>query len=706
MTKKSAAKSVTRATARTRRRPSAKYISAANNAIERHFDLLRVEKVHAADPAEHGREGDPASNAAELPEAPSSVSYRPRPSGQCAIVASAFYSGTTGAVRRQLNGKRPLALIILVPGPSWIGPIRRLFLERFKDRWRPVRDQVLKTPQQKAEISSEVAADLAAGYAVVGVAAHRDALPPTLVTATDLTIRIKPPNGRVIAHAIRMFTGQRVTSSIGDDIVAGLELPDMVAAFRADSSPEEIIERLRKSTSALSGAGTSGRLPKLEKATEYGPAQVWGMDLARDIADYRAGRLAWEHVDRGAVLYSEPGLGKSLYARVLAKACGVPLVSFSIADLFASSPGYLDSVVKASRAMFDRAAALAPCILFLDEIDALPNRATMSPRGAEWWTPVVTDFLLSLDSAVAGQRTGIVVIGATNNIAGVDAALLRPGRLERAIEIKRPSAEGVRNILRHHLADDLLESDLTEIAGLLERSTGAEIMLAVRQARRLARQANRELFLEDLRAAVLPTEKLEPETLWRVCVHEAGHVIASLALPFGKVLRCTIASKDGAKGETVMDRQLTAVPTRAPIEERVVVLLAGRAAEYVLTGAASTGAGGDPRSDLGIATQIVALMHAGTGLGKSLVYTASYDETLDAVRGDYRLRKEVGRHLAALERRAIAVIQQHRGAAVAIAEALRHRRHMSGDEMRELFDATPPEPASSRWKMPSLFGRK
>ncbi|MBV5268847.1 MAG: AAA family ATPase, partial [Afipia sp.] len=90
----------------------------------------------------------------------------------------------------------------------------------------------------------------------------------------------------------------------------------------------------------------------MEEAVEYGDARTWGLALARDLADYRAGRLDWWEVDRGAVLFSEPGLGKSLFARILAQACGVPLVAFSIADLFASSAGFLDSVIKASRALF------------------------------------------------------------------------------------------------------------------------------------------------------------------------------------------------------------------------------------------------------------------------------------------------------------------------------------------------------------------
>lgn len=397
----------------------------------------------------------------------SPVSWAPvvkkgRPSARCAIVAAAFQAATSGAIRRQLKGKSALALVVLVPGPSWIKPVRDLFVSYFGTSWQAIADS--KTAQQKADQNIDVAADLASGRPVIGVAAVLDALPSALPTAADVTIRIDAPNAATIGRAIRMFTGHRVPTGIEEGIAAGLEFHDLVAAFRANSPPAEIFERLRRASASVGTAGTTERLPKLEDAVEYGAARTWGLALARDISDYRTGRLEWQSVDRGAVLFSEPGLGKSLYVRILAKACGVPLVAFSIADLFASSPGYLDSVIKASRAMFERAAALAPCILFLDEIDALPNRATMSPRGADWWTPVVTDFLLSLDNAVAGKRTGIVVCAATNNISRVDTALPRPGRLERAIEITRPDHVGAANILRYHLEGQLADTDVTEIA--------------------------------------------------------------------------------------------------------------------------------------------------------------------------------------------------------------------------------------------------
>jgi hypothetical protein len=625
----------------------------------------------------------------EFPEALEFVVKKKRPSARCSIVASAFHAATSAAVRRQLKGKSALALIVLVPGPSWIRPVRDLFVSRFGNQWQAVETEALKTPQQKSDRNGEVAADLARGRPVIGVAVDRNALPTALTMAADLIIRINAPNGATITRAIRMFTGQQPPAGVDENIAFGLEFHDLVAAFRANSSPAEILGRLRRAAATVNGGGTTERLPKLEDAVEYGAARVWGMALARDLADYRAGRLDWQDVDRGAVLYSEPGLGKSLFARILAQACGVPLVAFSIADLFASSPGYLDSVIKASRAMFDRAAALAPCILFLDEIDALPNRATMSPRGADWWTPVVTDFLLQLDNAVAGKRAGIVVVAATNNIGGVDAAVLRPGRLERAIEITRPDHAGTVNILRYHLHGELPGDDLTDVAHLMDGSTGAEIMMAVRDARRIARTAGRALALEDIAHAIAPIEEIAPAALNRICIHEAAHAVTALVAPSGVLKRCTVGRSGGSAGQTRIDWDEDDLVTRDSVERRAVVMLAGRTAERCLIGDAALGAGGADDSDLARVTRLIATLHASAGLGDTLVYLASHEDALSAVRGDRELRSKVEHHLQILQKRAEEIVCRHRDAIMRVADGLRMRRRLSGEEIRRLVGETP-----------------
>jgi cell division protease FtsH len=635
-----------------------------------------------------------------LPPEKPPAKEKAKPSARCSLVAAVFRQATDGGTRRLLKGKGSLAVAIVVPGPSWIEPVRTLFPTRFGASWEVVAtDAWNSTPKLKAERATEIGVHLTRGRPVVGVAAHFDALPSTLTAAADVVIRIGPPDGATVGRAIQMFTGLKPPTDIDENLASVLEFHDLIAAFRKNSSPSDIVDRLRKADASLRGAGSSERLPALETAVEYGAARTWGLSLVRDIADFKAGRIGWQEVDRGAVLFSEPGLGKSLYARILAKACGVPLVAFSIADLFAQGPGYLDSVIKNSRAMFEKAAALASpcCILFLDEIDALPNRATMSSRGAEWWTSVVTDFLLSLDSAVAGKRAGIVVIGATNNIAGVDAAILRPGRLERSIELVRPDHAGLVNVLRHHLDGALSGADLDEVGHLMAGSTPAEIMMAVRGGRRIARYAGRELELDDLIESIAPVQEIEPKALLRISIHEAAHAVSLLAVPFGTLQRCIIGGETGSAGRTFFEGETNDLPTRDSIERRAVVTLAGRAAEKLLLGGSiALGSGGDDSSDLAQVTQFSVSLHASTGLAGTLIYLVSRQDALNAVRSDLKLRARVERHMRALHRRADAVVRQNRDAIVAVAEQLRVRRRLTGDEIRKIFEATAAATPSAR----------
>lgn len=648
-----------------------------------------ISKRPPPEPSHPGQAVHDSSKAMEQPVPCPPVASKERPSAQRSIVASAFLAATSAPVRRRLRDGFALALVVLVPGPSWIQPVRRLFVSCYGDHWQPVAFESPKTPEQKSERNNEIAAALARNHSVFGVAMDPGTLPSALTVAADMTLRIRTPTGATISRAIRIFTGCRSPNDLDDGVAAGLELHDLVAAFRKDCQPDEIIARLNRAAANIGGAGTIERLPRLEDAIEYGDARTWGLALTRDLADYRAGRLEWQEVDRGAVVHSAPGLGKSLYARVLARACGVPLLAYSIADLFASSPGFLDSVIKASRAMFERAVAIAPCILFLDEIDALPNRATMSPRGADWWTPVVTDFLLSLDNAVAGKRAGIVVVAATNNIKGVDAALLRPGRLERAIEIKRPDPAGVLNILRHHLDAELAEADLTDLAHLMDGSTGAEIMMTVRGARRIARYAGRALHLDDLMQAITPVEDIAPAALRRISVHEAAHAVASLVVPSGDLKRCAVGCRGGSAGRTQIMWETDDLVTRDAIERRALVMLAGRSAERHLIGDVTLGCGMDDDSDLAQVTQVIASLHASSGLGDTLAYVSSYEDVLDAVRDDRELRCKVEGHLQILEMRTERIVRRHRSAILAVAEQLRARRHLSGKQIRRILDAAP-----------------
>jgi hypothetical protein len=625
--------------------------------------------------------GDTNGEKAESPPRRKAV----RPTAKAIVVGAAFEAAAPKAIRRLLMRGKALAAIVVVPTETWVAAVAAYVRSTFGDRWTlHVRDGADR--KRDASFGSDDAArDLSKGMCVMGIAADPKLLPASLQSAADVMVHIAPPDAAVLRRAITRFA-RRSPGELDAGTAFGLDLYEIVAAFRPDETAGNIARRL--GAAARSRAGSAGRVPDLSTAIEYGEAQVWGMALARDIADYRGGRIVWSEVDRGVCLHSAPGMGKTLFAQILANACGVPLVTTSVGAWFANGPGYLDSVIKEMRTAFARARALAsPCsILFLDEIDALPNRAALSPRGRDWWTPVITDALTLLDSAVSG-RDGIVVVGATNAIDRVDEALLRPGRLEKSVEVTRPDAAGAVNILRFHLNGSLAE-DLSSFGPLVDGMTGAEIMLAVRSARRAARTAGRALTRDDLKGVLLPVDQHPPARLRRMSVHEAAHAVAAIVLRCGVVRRVAL-KMDGISGGHMEVRYFEDdLPTRKTVEDRVTVALAARAAERLFTGSVSIGGAGGADSDIGFSTALVAALHAAYGLRGPPVYLgAGSEEMLRAVALDPGLRERVGLDLVRLERRAARLVATHREAIDAVALLLAERRHLDGAEVEAIVRA-------------------
>jgi hypothetical protein len=598
-----------------------------------------------------------------------------------AIVRAAFEAAVSEDVVALLTNGKSLAVVVVVPTPAWVAPVEAYLRSAFGSRWCMQTRDGLDHKRNASAGSAEVARELSVGMCVMGIAADAGLLPAALTAAADVTIRVAAPDGAVLRRAITRFA-RRSPGRLPAGIAAGLDFYEIVAAFRPGTAARDIVRRLAAAASA--GCVPSDRVPLLETAVEYGPARLWGLDLARDIAAFREGKIAWRDVDRGVCIHSAPGMGKTLFARVLAKACGVPLVSTSVGAWFADGPGNLDSVVKQQRAAYAKAFALASpcCLLYLDEIDALPDRATLSDRNRDWWSPIIADALLLLDSSL--DRTGIVAIAATNLIGRVDKALLRPGRLEKIIEIPPPDAAGAVNILRFHLDADLRGDDLTGIGALFDGSTGAEIMHAVRLARRAARNAGRRLAVDDLRRAALPPDEMSPAHLFRMAVHESAHAVAALAIKPGTVRRVVLRRSGASGGQTVTDFGDGRVWTRAGIEDRVVVGLAARAAERIFTGAVSTSSGGAPHSDIGTATEMIASIHASYGMGEDLVYLGAGDDLLFRVALDHDLRARVAGHLRELEDRAEKLVEANRDAVLAVARRLVEKRFLDGAEVADI----------------------
>ncbi|MCP1760964.1 AAA family ATPase [Bradyrhizobium japonicum] len=606
---------------------------------------------------------------------------KPRGTATAIVVGAAFEAATTPAVRRRLAHVQALAAIVIVPGPDWVAPMAAHVASEFGSRWCfHTRDG---TDRRRDDTSSvEAARDLSRGLCVMGVSHDEKLLPASLRSAADIVVRVAPPDGAVLRTAIARFA-RRSPGELDRGIAAGLDLPGIVASFRPGTGAANIVRRLE--SARRPDAQADEPVPDLDGAVEYGDARIFGLNLARDIADFKDSKLEFRHLDRGVCLHSKiPGLGKSTYAKMLAAKCAIPLVSTSAGEWFSSGPGYLHTVVQRFRAEVAKANSLADpvCLLNIEEVDAaVPDRSSLSGNASEYFNVLVSDVLAVLDSTLSGSR--LILVASTNQIERVDPALLRPGRLEKVIEIPLPDAAGAVNILRFHLRGEI-QDDLSPLGPLLAGSSGADIMYLVRSARRAARHAGRDLTVGDLIDAAMPPETHPPARLFRMAVHEAAHAVILLALAAGTVQQVFLRSAGAKGGGTSVLYSEDDLVTRAAIEARATVGLAGRAAERLFTGSVSSGSGGAADSDIGSATILIASLYASFGMRGAPVYLGAGEELLRAVALDAGLREAVARDLHRLERRAHRLVAANRGAILAVARRLAERRHLAGAEVEAI----------------------
>ncbi len=593
----------------------------------------------------------------------------------------------TPAIRRQLAGGTCCA-IIEVPGAGWVDPIRRAL--RRLGEWDHA---VVRTGSERSSSRPDggndvVVETLARGGRVVGISHAPDRLlPSALVGAADVRLVIGTPSNPVIARVIRAATG-RSPRALPDNLVAGLGFEDLCAAIRVGSTPASCVRRIKAATAARTGTDASlADVPLLTELHGYGEAMGWALDLVADLERWRRGEIAFDAIERCAVFASEPGLGKTTFCRSLAKTARLPIFVTSVADWFASSTGYLDGVIKQIDAIFSNAAAVAPAIVFLDEIDAVPNRAKMTDRAREWWTPMVTRLLTILDGAASGMAGRLIVIGATNHAENLDPGLIRPGRLSRVIHIGKPSPEDLAGILRQHLGADLSGTDLTEVARLGDGATGADAVGWIRSARRAARQAGRDMVLADLMAEVAPEIPRSPEDDLRIALHESGHAVTAHALGW-EVQLVTLAVGAGGGARTVASAPGKHVFTRLQLEDQILVTLAGRAAEEVMCGTVSTASGGD-NSDLALAANLLAAIHATYGLGTTLLHRASAEDAHALVQRDGKLQREVTDDLQRLYAQALGLVRDRRGQISSVAAALLRSRTLTAQAFGEALCSPP-----------------
>ncbi|MBX5050827.1 ATP-dependent zinc metalloprotease FtsH [Rhizobium lentis] len=325
------------------------------------------------------------------------------------------------------------------------------------------------------------------------------------------------------------------------------------------------------------------------------------VDFLKDPAGY--GRLGGR-MPKGVLLVGPPGTGKTLLARAVAGEAGAPFFSISGSEFVEMFVGVGAARV---RDLFEQARAKAPAIIFIDELDALGRARGIGPMagGHDEKEQTLNQLLVELDGF--DSSTGLVLLAATNRPEILDPALLRAGRFDRQVLVDRPDKAGRIEILNVHLKKAKLapEVDVEQIAALTPGFTGADLANLANEATLLAtRRKADSVAMEDFNNAVerivAGLEKrnrlLNPKEREIVAHHEMGHALVAMALPgVDPVHKVSIIPRGiGALGYTIQrpteDRFLM---TREELENKMAVLLGGRAAEWIIYGRLSTGAADD-----------------------------------------------------------------------------------------------------------------
>lgn len=329
-------------------------------------------------------------------------------------------------------------------------------------------------------------------------------------------------------------------------------------------------------------------------------------------------------IPKGVLLVGPPGTGKTLLAKAVAGEAGVPFISISGSSFVEMFVGVGAARV---RDLFSQAEKMAPCIIFIDEIDAVGRIRGLAPAGGtEEREHTLTQLLTEMDGF--DPKKGVIIIAATNRPEVLDPALLRPGRFDRVVVVDRPDLKGREAILRIHTGNIKLapDVDLKVIAARTPGMVGADLANIVNEAALLAARKGKSFVeMEDFEEAIdrviaglaRKSRFLTPEEKKRIAYHEAGHaIVAGVLTPKEKVHRVSIIPRGvAALGYTLqLPEEERYLVTKEELLAKITVLFGGRVAEELVFKEVSTGA----QNDLEKATEIARAMVMDYGMSEVL----------------------------------------------------------------------------------------
>jgi cell division protease FtsH len=441
------------------------------------------------------------------------------------------------------------------------------------------------------------------------------------------------------------------------------------------------------------------------------------VDELREVVDFlktpEKYQMLGGRIPKGVLLVGPPGTGKTLLAKAVAGEAGVPFFSISGSDFVEMFVGVGAARV---RDMFQQSHAKAPCIVFIDELDALgKTRGSSIVGGHDEREQTLNALLVEMDGFET--NSAVIVMAATNRPETLDPALLRPGRFDRHVLVDRPDIRGREQILEVHIkavkVDDSV--DLKKVAAITSGFVGADLANLVNEAALLAARAGKDAvsiqeFTEGVERVTAGLEKrqriIHDDEKQRVAYHESAHALVAYSLPnTDPVHKVSIIPRGlAALGYTMQrpegDRYLM---TQTELESRIQVLLAGTIAEEMVFEDVSTGA----QNDLQRATEIARSMVTDFGMsrlgrityresGRSLFLSGPDEMPRDRFHSEQTAREidEEIRHIITQSQEKVReILRARRPALVALAEQLIERESIDTDELKEIIEASSPGPA-------------
>ena len=455
-----------------------------------------------------------------------------------------------------------------------------------------------------------------------------------------------------------------------------------------------------------------------ENETKITFADVAGIDEAkeelREVVEFLRKPEKFQklggRIPKGVLLVGPPGTGKTLLAKAVAGEAKVPFFSISGSEFVEMFVGVGAARV---RDLFSQATSQAPCIIFIDELDALGKARGMNIMGGhDEQEQTLNQLLVEMDGFETNK--GVIIMAATNRPEILDTALLRPGRFDRQVMVDRPDINGREAILKIHSRDIVLgpDVDLREVAGRTAGFVGADLANLINEAALLAARNDKDsVSLADFDEAVdrliaglqKKSRVMNPKEKEIVAFHESGHAIVAESVehadPVHKisVIPRGVAALGYTQQQPTEDRYLM---TRSELLDRLAVLLGGRVAEELVFGEISTGAQNDLQRATDIARSMVAEYgmserlglatyehpHQARFLPGNLTPNKTYSEEKAA-----QIDEEISQLLEQVHQRVRNILSARRNMLDEVARLLSTKEIVQGDELRKILGKTPAE---------------